>query len=90
MKAKRTFLLIFLLLAAIVFGAWIAAVCAGIPGLNWLAFSRSIGISPNAPLVLDLSVVHFSFGFAIDISLAQVVIMGLAIALYSVLKKNIK
>lgn len=87
MKMKRTLLLLFLLLAGMIFGALLASACAGVQGLQWVAFSRSIGISPDAPLQLDLSVLRFSFGFAIEISVAQVLAMGLAVVLYNLLKK---
>ena len=84
MKLKRTLLLIFFLLAGAVIGALLASVFAGVSGLSWLAFSRSVGISPASPLVLDLSVFQFSFGFSIDISVAQILCIGGAIALFNV------
>lgn len=85
MKLRRTLLLIFMLVAAAVVGALLATVFANIPWLSWLGFSRTIGISPESPFVLDLSVFRFSFGFTTNISVAQVLTIALAIVLYNVL-----
>lgn len=90
MKLKRTMLLLFLLLASVVVGGLVASACSHIEALSWLAFTRSIGISPDAPFELDLSVCRFSFGFSINISVAQIGVMALGIMLYSYLKKFIK
>lgn len=90
MKLKRALLLILLFVAGMVAGAFLAQACAGVYGLSWLAFSRGIGINPAAPLVLDLSVFQFSFGFYIDISIAQIVTVALAMVLYGGLARRIR
>ena len=88
MKLKRNFLLAFFLLAGILFGAMLAAFCAQVPFLSWLAYSSSIGFSPEAPFVLDLSVLKISFGFSMSISVAQIITIALSILFYN--KTNIK
>ena len=85
MKVKKTVLLIFLLLSGMVLGALLATVCQGVPGLSWLAFSREVGISPDAPFVLNLSMLRFSFGLAFHFYVAQIITVGLAIVLYNVM-----
>ena len=89
MRMKRALLLLFLLLAGVVLGALLASACADVDWLSWMAFSRQIGFNPESPLVLDLSVLRFSFGFAVDISVAQILAMAAAIALYTVLRKKL-
>lgn len=88
MKLKRTLLLLFFLLAGTVLGALLATASAGVPWLSWLAFSRSIGISPEAPFILDLSIFRFSFGFEMGLSVAQIITIGLAIVLYNWVTKR--
>ena len=82
-KTKRNFLLLFYLLAAIIIGALLASLCANVSFLSWLAYSRSIGFSPENPFVLDLSVLKLTFGFSMGISVAQIITIALAIFLYN-------
>ena len=80
---KRTFLLIFYLLAGVILVALLANLCQGVPFLSWLAYTKSLGISPDNPFVLDLSVLQVSFSFAMRISAAQVVTIALALFAYT-------
>ncbi len=70
---KKNFLFLFYILAGILVGAVIANLCKNIPLLSWLAYSQSIGFSPLNPAVLDLSIVKITFGFAMSISVAQII-----------------
>lgn len=79
---KRNFLFLFYLLAGILVGAVIAQACSGVPSLKWLGYSQEIGFSPANPAVLDLNIVRITFGFAMRISLAQVITISLALYLY--------
>lgn len=82
MKMKKNLLFLFYILAGIVLGALLANLCAGVPLLSWLAYSNSIGFSPSAPAVLDLSVLKISFGFSMGVSVAQIFTISGAIFLY--------
>lgn len=90
MKLKRILLLIFFLIAGTVAGALIASLCLEIPALSWLGFSRTVGFNPSSPMMLDLSVVKFSFGFSVSISVAQVLTIGLCIFLYNLVIRRRK
>lgn len=89
MKMKKTLLLLFFVLAGIVLGALLASACADSETLGWLAFSREIGISPDAPLLVDISVVRFCFGFSMQFSVAQILTVGAGIGLYNVTKRYV-
>lgn len=89
MHWKRNLILIFCLLAGIILGALIASVCQNIPFLSWLAFSRSVGVSPQTPMVVDLSVVRISFGFEMGINVAQIFTIAGGILFYRVLIRKI-
>ncbi len=80
MKLKRTFLLLFFLLAGIVTGGMIAKVCADVPVLSWLAYYNSIGFDP---VTFDLSVLKFTIGLHMGVSVAQIITISLAIFLYN-------
>lgn len=82
MKLKRSLFFCFFLLAGIVLGGVAADLCARVPFLGWLSYSRWIGFSPENPLILDLSVLKLTFGFSMGISVAQVITISLAIFLY--------
>ncbi len=79
---KKNFLFLFYLLAGILVGAVIASVCKGIPLLSWLSYSQSIGFSPTNPAVLDLSIIKITFGFAMSISIAQIITIIIALYFY--------
>ena len=88
MKLKRNLLLLFFVLAGIVVGAMLAAVCKNVPFLSWLSYYQSIGFNADAPFVLDLSVLRLTFGFSMGISVAQIITLALAIFLYN--KTNLR
>ena len=83
MKMKRTLLLWFFILAGIVLGAMLAAVCKNVSFLSWLSHYQSIGFNADAPFVLDLSVVKLTFGFSMGVSVAQIFTIAAAIFLYN-------
>ncbi len=80
---KRNFLFLFYLLAGIIFGSLIAGVCGKIPGLTWLAYSNSIGLSMRNPAVLNLIIVKISLGFEMSVSVAQIITIAIAMFIYN-------
>lgn len=84
---KKTILLILLLLAGAVVGSLVASVTGDISGLNWLAYSKGISISP--PLTINLVIMKISFGIDFSMSIAQLIFMIIAVAIYPKLKKVI-
>ena len=72
---RRTLLLCFFLLAGVLLGALAADFAAGVPGISWLAFSKSIQFHP----VLDLSVLSLDLNCTMQMSVAQVITIALAL-----------
>lgn len=62
----------FMLLAAVIIGALIAAAAQNISFLSWLAFGKSIGLSTSNPMVLDLSVIKIAFGFEMGLTISHI------------------
>ncbi|MEG0769428.1 MAG: DUF4321 domain-containing protein [Ruthenibacterium sp.] len=85
MKLKRTFLLLFCLLAGIVAGGMLANICAGVPVLSWLSYYNAIGFDA---VTLDLSVLKLTFGLHMGVSVAQIFTIALSLFLYN--KINIR
>lgn len=71
------------LLAAIVLGAVLAALCEPVGFLSWMALGKSIGVPVDTPFILDLSVVKFAFGFELGINVAQIICVVIAAVCYS-------
>lgn len=84
---KNKILLIGLLIAGAIVGAVVGMGVENVDALNWLAYSKSIAISP--PLTINLVIINFSFGFEFSMNVAQVLFMILAIALYPKFSKMI-
>lgn len=79
---KKTFVFGFYLLAGIILGALLANVCSGISFLSWLGYANTIGFAANNPAVLDLLIIKIAFGFSINVSVAQIITIGIAMWAY--------
>ena len=77
---KNTWALFLLLLSGIVLGGLIGNLAAGVPGLSWLAYGQSFGLSD--PIILDLGILVFTFGLVIHINIASIIGVLLAILIY--------
>ncbi len=85
-KMKHTILLILLLIAGAVVGSFMASITGDIQGLNWLAFSKGVSISP---FTINLVIFSLTFGVDFSMSIAQVIFMIIAVAFYPKLKAAI-
>ena len=79
-REKIIWVLILFLLAGLVVGGLIGRLASGVSGLWWLSFGQSFGL--ESPLVLDLSIFKITFGLMIDINLASIIGMLLALLIY--------
>lgn len=82
-KLVKTLLLIILLLLGAVLGKVVATACEGVDYLSWLAISAGFGFSP---VTIDLAVLKFTIGFMMDISVAQIILLLIAILAYTKIK----
>ena len=72
LRMKKNLILLFLLLAGVMFGSLLAAATRGIPWLSWLSYGQTEGISVNNPMILDLAVIQLAFGFELGVNIAHV------------------
>lgn len=80
---KNTFMFLFYLLAGIIVGSLVGNVCLGVPGLTWMGYARTIGFAASNPAVLDLIIVKITFGFAMSVSVAQIIFILLSMFIYN-------
>ena len=79
-KSKNTWVLIIFICAGLVIGGLIGQLSAQVDWLSWLAFGQEFGLSQ--PLVLDLNVLKITFGFTININMASIIGMAIALLIY--------
>ncbi len=77
---KNNWALAFLILAGIVLGGFIGSMVATIPGLSWLNYGQSFGLT--SPVVLDLGILVLTFGLTINITIAGIIGVVIAIIVY--------
>ena len=87
-KSKNTWILIIFICAGLVIGGLIGKLSAQVDWLSWLAFGQEFGLSQ--PLVLDLSVLKITFGFTININMASIIGMAIALFIYRWIEKDEK
>lgn len=78
--SKNTWALFLMLLAGIVIGGFIGTLTKDVSALSWLSYGQSFGL--NDPIVLDLGVLVLTFGLSINISIASIIGVVLAIIIY--------
>lgn len=77
---KNNWALFLLLLSGIVLGGFIGNLAAGVPGLSWLSYGQSFGLT--SPIVLDLGIMVLTFGLSIKITIASIIGVLIAILIY--------
>ena len=80
---KNNWALVLLLLVGVVLGGLIGKLCAGVHALGWLNYGQSFGFVN--PMVLDLGILVLTFGFTVDITVAGILGIVIAIIIYRLL-----
>ena len=80
MKSKNGWVLLIMLPSGIVLGGFIGMLTANVSGLSWLNYGQSFGL--ESPVVLDLGLLVLTFGLTIQISIASIIGVVLAIIIY--------
>lgn len=79
-SGKNKWALALLILAGIVLGGFIGSLVSGVPGLSWLNYGQSFGLT--SPVVLDLGILVLTFGLTIHISIAGIIGVVIGIIIY--------
>lgn len=83
---KNKILLIMMILAGAIVGSIAANAAVGSDMLGWLAYSKSIGFDSTN---INLIIFRLTIGFEFSMSVAQIIFMLVAIAIYPKLSKAI-
>ncbi len=75
----------FLVLIGIVVGTFVGNLCKGISSLSWLAFGIDFGM--NSPLSLDFGIMQLTFAISVNLTLAVVLFIILALVIGRALAK---
>lgn len=82
MNAKNMFLFWLMMLIGLILGGLLGEVAVKVPALAFLNYGKSIGLSPDAPLVLDLSVVRLVLGVELKMTVGAILGLIISIILY--------
>ncbi len=77
---KNNWALFLLLLCGIVIGGFIGSICENAGAFSWLAYGQSFGMS--APVVLDFGIFVLTFGLTININIAAIIGVVIAVIIY--------
>ncbi len=77
-KEKNLWILLLFILSGLVIGGLLGELAKNVNFLNWLSYGQSFGLS--TPIELDLNVVKLTFGLMVNINVASIV--GLLIAIF--------
>ena len=80
---KNNWAFVLLILVCVVLCCFIVLFCAGVPALSWLSYGQSFGFVN--PMVLDLGILVLTFGFTVDITVAGILGIVIAIIIYRLL-----
>ena len=79
-RDKSTWMAILFIFAGLVIGGLLGQVASQVDWLNWLSYGQSFGISE--PFVLNMNVLSLTFAFSVNINIASIIGLGIAIFLY--------
>ena len=81
----KTIINILAVFAGIILGGYLGSLALSVPALKFLGYGAELGLT--SPLVLDLNVLKLTFGFSVNLNIAS--ILGLIVALF-IIKKVMK
>ena len=84
---KNKLVLLFMIITAAVLGGLLGNLCDGVYGLSWLAYSKAVGLDATT---LNLSVFDLTFGIHVQMNVAQIILLALALVVSPKIANAIK
>ncbi len=79
-RDKNAWIVILFIFAGLVIGGLLGQVASQVDWLSWLAYGQTFGIQD--PFILDMNVLSLTFAFSIQINIASIIGLAIAIFLY--------
>ena len=79
-KDKNIWILIVFILSGLVVGGLLGQLASQVEWLNWLSYGQTFGLSE--PLIIELNVIKLTFGLMLNINVASIIGMAIALLLY--------
>lgn len=79
-RDKNTWILLLFICAGLVIGGLLGQMASQVEWLNWLSYGQQFGI--EEPFILNLNVINLTFAFTININIASIIGLAIAIFLY--------
>lgn len=79
-RDKNAWIVILFIFAGLVIGGLLGQVASQVDWLSWLAYGQTFGIQD--PFVLDMNVLSLTFAVSIQINIASIIGLAIAIFLY--------
>ena len=77
---KSIWILLIFICSGLVIGGLLGEMASQVEWLNWLAYGQEFGL--QEPLVLELNVIKITFGLMLNINIASIIGMAIALFLY--------
>ncbi len=84
MSDKRFWVFLIFLFSGIIVGSLLGELAGAVPGLEWLAYGQSFGLTE--PFLLDINILQLSFGLTIQLNIAGIIGIIIALVLYKFAK----
>ena len=79
-RDKNVWILLVFICCGLVIGGLLGQLASQVPWLSWLSYGQTFGLSE--PLVLELNVIKVTFSLMLNINIASIIGMAVALILY--------
>lgn len=79
-RDKNIWILLVFICSGLVIGGLLGQMASQVDWLNWLAYGQQFGL--EEPIVLELNVIKITFGLVLNINIASIIGMAIALFLY--------
>lgn len=79
-RDKNVWILLVFICCGLVIGGLLGQLASQVPWLSWLSYGQTFGLSE--PLVLELNVIKITFSLMLNINIASIIGMAVALILY--------
>ena len=79
-RDKNIWVLLIFICCGLVIGGLLGQLASQVEWLNWLSYGQTFGLSE--PLIIELNVIKLTFGLMLNINVASIIGMAIALLLY--------